>query len=577
MSATATQGPVSQIHPKTHFVALCGVISLSASPKKDGWFFSDFYLFNHMFAGLGASRAWITCVNPQDLIRDHREYVHGNPYQARRIVLDKDTPPHDILVQPETKLLENFLEIFEKECQNASQAKEPVLLMLFGHGDYDTHGVAIGRFPGEASDEQTPLLGISHINSIVERFPGLQLGILITSCFSGTWAIKTRSTTMTAAGESRPSEAWPDSESLGRACGSIFTSAIVRLLVEEDEQAGHSQGPFPSKDYQTFTNDIRTKILRLDRFGNQHEEMFSAQDDKWTDEYHQRTGIPTSQYIARLEKLKTVKSTDKTKHPYGDRTSDEQLIEWGQSTGDDTVPMDRNWFNSMTGRTGGSRPALERAVLVKARQYQASFPGRPSLGPNIVLNSLIRTCRESKATDLDLQELSSTLLYRENTGLLAEKIRDIMGLGPFPRFQFWDFEKDFFVKYGHKCRQIEAEYLTAISEGKLIPKPLSGEGREWIKPQQYLAAACYEEGLGVDEVKKRVEAAKQVLLKTERLLKDELAEEFGGRKTGTWYQTVHESVRRVLRSRSRSPKKPGKRSSIGDAFSGLSLGSPGRK
>lgn len=78
--------------------------------------------------------------------------------------------------------------------------------------------------------------------------------------------------------------------------------------------------------YQEIADDVTAKLLLLDRFGACHEIRFSAQDDDWTREYHERTGIPLAVYKERLEKLRTIPSTDKTAHPFGDRTTDEQLI-----------------------------------------------------------------------------------------------------------------------------------------------------------------------------------------------------------------------------------------------------------
>jgi hypothetical protein len=43
------------IEPHTRIVAVCGITDFnnSSSPQEDGWFHSDFYLFHHLFSGLG--------------------------------------------------------------------------------------------------------------------------------------------------------------------------------------------------------------------------------------------------------------------------------------------------------------------------------------------------------------------------------------------------------------------------------------------------------------------------------------------------------------------------------------------
>lgn len=43
------------IQPNTRTIALCGANDWNGSPtsRKDGWFFSDFYLFHHLLEGTG--------------------------------------------------------------------------------------------------------------------------------------------------------------------------------------------------------------------------------------------------------------------------------------------------------------------------------------------------------------------------------------------------------------------------------------------------------------------------------------------------------------------------------------------
>jgi hypothetical protein len=65
-----------------------------ASPKQDGWFFSDFYLFHHLFKDVASDQIWLTCISPEYAVNKYGEYVHGNSAPnaigSRRVVLDKD-------------------------------------------------------------------------------------------------------------------------------------------------------------------------------------------------------------------------------------------------------------------------------------------------------------------------------------------------------------------------------------------------------------------------------------------------------------------------------------------------------
>ncbi|KAL8639934.1 MAG: hypothetical protein Q9226_008808, partial [Calogaya cf. arnoldii] len=58
----------------THVIAVCGVAddaTFSASPAKDGWMISDFYLWKHVLEGLGESQQWITREDPRDLVEKY--------------------------------------------------------------------------------------------------------------------------------------------------------------------------------------------------------------------------------------------------------------------------------------------------------------------------------------------------------------------------------------------------------------------------------------------------------------------------------------------------------------------------
>jgi hypothetical protein len=92
-----TSHTIPDVTSRTHIVAVCGPTDFEnqACPTEDGWFFSDFYLFHRLFQGLGTSQHWITSEEPKDLLRKYHEYLHGNPRQTRKIVLDDRPYPRE--------------------------------------------------------------------------------------------------------------------------------------------------------------------------------------------------------------------------------------------------------------------------------------------------------------------------------------------------------------------------------------------------------------------------------------------------------------------------------------------------
>ena len=63
----------------TTIVAVCGPNDYNgnAGPKQDGWFFSDFYLFHHLFKGTAKTQHWLSCVDPKTLISKYRSLRAG--------------------------------------------------------------------------------------------------------------------------------------------------------------------------------------------------------------------------------------------------------------------------------------------------------------------------------------------------------------------------------------------------------------------------------------------------------------------------------------------------------------------
>ena len=182
---------------------------------------------------VSSNQLWLTCISPKDLVNKYTEYVHGNRFETRRIVLDKSFLPamgaaQNICIFSPEDLCERFLATVQSECRIAQKLDQPVLLLIFEHSDEDTHGVAIGgRYP-----ETAPRLTINSVKVAIGRHT--QVAILLTSCYSGSWIVKPRlnMTTLTAAGAYNPSKSWAKSASIGQSAGSIYATAVLMALIK---------------------------------------------------------------------------------------------------------------------------------------------------------------------------------------------------------------------------------------------------------------------------------------------------------------------------------------------------------
>ena len=511
-----TSMTLPDISSKSHIIGLVGTHDNEdlASPQQDGWFLSDFYLFKSLLDGLCQTRAWFTCLDPAYLVEKYTEYVHGSPYQERRIVLDRlllesGQCRQDMTVVKEDELLAAFLTYFRGRCQQAQAAREPVLLLLLGHGDEMTSGIEIGVL----SNGSIPMLSIPTIKDILQQFPDLQLSALLTSCYSGGWTTYLNITAMTAAGPSSWSESWPISHSIGRATGSIFASAVVERLRKDDHAVDCNKDPV---SYEQFTSEVKAKLMLLDKFGAIHDIRFSAQDDDWENEFHQRSGLPRFELEKRLLSLRTIPRTNREEHPHGDRTSDEQLQRWNQPCGaamPGPAPIDlRNPFRwSMRGRHGGSGASILSLMRKRAQRYLASCPGRDSIASNHTVHYLARRCLDGKCSWDEMTKLAACLDYREKTMQVARKLLIVMDVGPF--LSDWSWDPHSWLTQEGVIDRIGASdsAVRRIINANLIPKPGKDEGRFSMKPVYYLCAALYAKNLDETEIDKRIDRARQCM------------------------------------------------------------------
>ena len=82
-SQTEHTAQLPTIDPTTDVIAVVGTRYRHTALCDDGWFFSDFFLFNQLFRGLGKSQLWYTAVEPDTLGEAYGEYVHGSPFKPR--------------------------------------------------------------------------------------------------------------------------------------------------------------------------------------------------------------------------------------------------------------------------------------------------------------------------------------------------------------------------------------------------------------------------------------------------------------------------------------------------------------
>lgn len=261
------------VTPRTRAIAILGTddhddTSRIASPSLgDGWIVSDFYLWLHVLDGMGRNQEWITSMPPRYLAEKYGQedevtdeavdenfppkpvqtkwasgFIHGDPFEERVVVLDENALPlveRRVTIGPNGLALRDFfLQRLEQTVSLAAASGDPVLILMFAHGDYDSNGgLFIGVDPYSFGLDMDKLLKPSDVSKILSRYPQVKVTIYMTSCFSGHWVETTE-----FQGNNKPTvlaAAQPDQESFAfvwslfqRHAGGLFFSGDPHRIAQ---------------------------------------------------------------------------------------------------------------------------------------------------------------------------------------------------------------------------------------------------------------------------------------------------------------------------------------------------------
>ncbi|OBT60536.1 hypothetical protein VE03_10055 [Pseudogymnoascus sp. 23342-1-I1] len=488
------------VQPFTKIVGICGITDFSedkvspglASPKRDGWFFSDFYLFKHLLKDAASDQIWMTCVKPEIAVDKYDEYIHGDSSPgkigSRRVVLNRamlSDAKKNLEDCPPEHLLGNALKTIKRVCEEATRDQRPVLILIFGHGNKKGYTIDIG---GEGYDEPHRLTKGLFKRAVGNRAPEAGLCLLTTSCYSGGWAINPdlKVTAITAQAEWLQSLAWSVSGTIHqRSCGSPFATAIADMLLrltikgyQTDDLDDFSSGP----TYAGFIMLIRSLVQKVDpkkvstsadgASYSVHQPMFSAQDDEWEMAYSSRTGIPLNKFHERWRLLK--EASPRQEPPGGEHR-----------------------FGP--GGRAFSHTELMTTVTNEAKEYFGRFPGSDNKAKNAVLHNDLRRLinRTEIPTVAKLAHLRDQIDYRVNHIMrTATMYKD-----------FWNLQ----IK---NCEDADAETGPGVSTSRWLEMlnlvesyPLFDEphkqGHVYEKGEWYIASCiCYQNWNNVQAVEK---------------------------------------------------------------------------
>ncbi|KAI4271182.1 MAG: hypothetical protein LQ337_006196 [Flavoplaca oasis] len=529
------------VQNNTHVIAVCGIpddAASSASPKRDGWMISDFYLWKHVLEGMGKSQQWLTCEDPFDLVQKYGSidkydttkstsqiswadgYLHGDPFEERRVVLDKATlsfARKQLCITPHGVALRNeFINRLESTCQKAAKANDHVLVMIFCHGEglnpkgVDLGGLALGFTP-DPRDSPENYFTPSLFQQSLLKTPTVKLSLFTTSCYSGHWVVtpcfKLIKPTAIMAG-ARPfeeSHAWSESASQ-RHAGGVYSSAFLAELLKEPsesvkelEKAG---APDEIRVYQEFRKDVLSEANRLCIPSKVRMELgslplFTTEGEQ--DPAFKRTGFGLYRYQQNFDKLRRVPASDT--NPYRDlkedaQPSDPRVIDWNKRH-----PEGDTDYSDRTGGYGQTSRGIRSSVTYMVHRYCTSYPGPKTAPSNTGLHATIQDFRAGMFDGIEhinqVEHLRSQLHYRLWTMQVANQFARLLNLNKVPRIQDFNTEK-----IDLDLVDLQNENWQVIMPFNLFQPPQSfgNWGKEFRKPARYLAYAFAASGYGPQAV-----------------------------------------------------------------------------
>lgn len=471
----------------TIVIGVCGPNDYknNASPLADGWLFSDFYLFHHLFYGTAMEQHWLTCVSPKELVNKYQEFTHGNPRSDnRRVVLDKSmlNEVDDVKICAPNDLLDRFLSYVASTSRDVKGTSRPILILIFGHGTHPSFSITIG---GAKIFEKCSVLTRGKFREALLRGnPNPNVTVLTTSCYGGGWVQDTtiNVTAMAGVNETRELLSWPESGSLKRACGSRYATGIAQALMKKeiegldlDDEEGEKILDSPT--YAMLVSVIHETLTKEVDVREENDISFSAKDDIWGMELRARTGFPLTNYREKWEALRPLKkgASNENVHSATIRFSD---------------------FITL------STPQAEYRIKHLAFDYLNSFPGPDDAAKNRRIHSQCRSLLKNEPlSNHDLENLAGALRYRLETIVdQATEYKDRLGIS------LEDCRQVDTVVYkarNLKNYDVSNKYRTILEmvyTHNLFDRPAEHEGMPYVKGHDYLVIVFLESGWTLEEI-----------------------------------------------------------------------------
>jgi hypothetical protein len=454
-----------EVASNAHIIALLA-ISDPDPVVRDGWFLADFCLLNRLLDGLGSTQLWMTCIDIEAAVADFGPILHGNPFRQRKVVCSGTQDLSNLVTVPQGDLKDAFLESLRSTYAIAAGRREPLLLILMGHGEKDVYGILIGS----DNDADPKTLLPRDIQTALEETLS-PVAIILSSCYSGGW-LSTQQSVMAAVANDNLSDSYQRSAS-GSFRGGLFTHAIANTLSKDECR---------ETDYKGFTENITANLrILFSLLAQENPPVYSAQGNAWSAPQEALTGLSNSQYRDKYNSLSMVPANPvvgSSDRQHGSRRQPPiiTLLTWPKET----------------------ESSFEKLIST----YLSMNPGRETTANNTAVGARIAIFKgEVQNRQFTLDDavwLAVALKTRISLGAAADSYTIALELRPFPSFAEFDYSK---WRKSNPYDDLFRETLRLLNRfPKLFPQFPFGRAKSlqpFDKPAFYVTAAFRSKGIDI--------------------------------------------------------------------------------
>lgn len=397
---------------------------------------------------------------------------------------------------------------------------------------------------------------------------------------------------MTGADYDTTSNSWLESPSMGRYCGSIFASSLIKtlpsssspLLVKPSNSSDTTPGGSPGisdsveklamapagqllpeepnqeqvKSHNAFCHAILDSCKRIHRLWDDQTFTFSAQEDEWEHSWTGRTGIPLAYFEQRWNKLVDYPYTGGLRHADPD-PANPLFVEGGTSRtggGSGESPPDEMTASISRGRT-----------LHMARIFLDNCPGDWTQGWNVALGGNLRDFINGDPMASSEEVIAATLLFRWHYCLATDELVCALGLPvPSGKICFQWNEGEWRRNHRDKIddfKERTAAVHFALLDHEFLLDPGKDQSPPFYRPLFYMKAAIVEAQKTKAETLALVKQTGLYMKRIRHFAAQTLIKDYSIRYRGQeWLKTLGRRVRRSL-----SPRKS--QSGSGEQLSSL--------